>query len=160
MQVTRNMWILKYPSQAQANKSQWNTIQPAQTLHPHIYRAYSSGYASFVQTGDPNTHRLTKTEYPEIETGKLFLIGDGGAANSTTPLRTEKFDELRRRCDFWKENAADVPLWDVDKDQVYVHNIPIESYACRLWVLTSYRIPYNITELRCVGGWVTEYHIR
>lgn len=91
-------------------KSQWNTIQPAQKLYPHIYQAYSSGYASFVQTGDPNKSSLARVDYPEVGTEKLFLIGDGGAANSTTPVRAAGFDKLKRKCDFWRDNAADVPL--------------------------------------------------
>jgi hypothetical protein len=43
-------------------------------------------------------------------TEKIFIIGDGGAANSSSTVRGVRFDSLRKKCGFWMENGADVPL--------------------------------------------------
>ncbi|KAH8150888.1 uncharacterized protein LAJ45_05070 [Morchella importuna] len=90
----------------------WNTIQPAQQQYPHIYQAYAGGYASFAQTADPNRNSLTPVVYPGVGTGKLFLLGDGSraVANSSTPIGTRNFAELKEKCDFWRANGASVPL--------------------------------------------------
>ncbi|RPB04337.1 alpha/beta-hydrolase [Choiromyces venosus 120613-1] len=92
-----------YKRAADVYRDSWNTIQPAQTLCSFLYRAYAGGYASFVQTGDPNTNKITDKNidgFPEVGTGKLFLIGDGGVANSTTPVGNAGFAGWQRKCNF------------------------------------------------------------
>ena len=60
---------------------QWNTITPVQTSDPLTYQAYAGALASFVQTGDPNGHKVTNETVvgvPGVEEGKQFLVTAGG----------------------------------------------------------------------------------
>jgi hypothetical protein len=66
--------------------------------------------ASFIQTGDPNTHKLTPESVvgvPEIDqqasTQLQFLV-------TKTEMRQGRVDMLRERCDFWLGRAERVPF--------------------------------------------------
>jgi len=81
-----------------------------QTTDSLTYAAYTGAMASFVQTGDPNSHKLTNgsvTGVPPISEGKQFLVtkGEGGKAG----IRQGGVDLLKRRCDFWLEKEFKVP---------------------------------------------------
>lgn len=62
--------------------------------------------ASFVQTGDPNTHKTTNTSVvgvPDVEQGRQFLVTAGGLKQGSIVL-------LAARCAFWLEVAKRVPV--------------------------------------------------
>lgn len=53
--------------------------------------------ASFVQTGDPNAHKITNSSVsavPSVKAGKQFVVRTGGVAE-------EGIGGLERRCAFW-----------------------------------------------------------
>lgn len=72
-----------------------------------MYEGFAGAFASFFQTGDPNTHKLTNASQPGVpetwSTGKEFVISEDGFHNV-------KIRELRERCDFWRQSARDVPF--------------------------------------------------
>jgi hypothetical protein len=62
--------------------------------------------ASFVQTGDPNAHKVTNASVvsvPEVDKKKQFLITGHGLENGDV-------DMLAKRCAFWLQRAAKVPI--------------------------------------------------
>lgn len=62
--------------------------------------------ASFVQTGDPNAHKVTNASVaavPDVETGRQFLVTAGG-------LRQGSIKQLEERCAFWLEVSKRVPF--------------------------------------------------
>jgi hypothetical protein len=61
--------------------------------------------ASFVQTGDPNSHKVTNTSFPEVPTvvlNKQFVVQAGGVKVGDT-------EALQRRCAFWKAEGKNLP---------------------------------------------------
>jgi hypothetical protein len=53
--------------------------------------------ASFVQTGDPNAHKITNSSVsavPSTKSGKQFVVRTGGVAE-------EGIGGLEKRCAFW-----------------------------------------------------------
>lgn len=77
-----------------------------QKTDPLTYQAYAGALASFVQTGDPNAHKVTNASVsgvPEIRTGRQFLVTAEG-------LREGPVDMLEKRCAFWLEVADRVPM--------------------------------------------------
>jgi hypothetical protein len=62
--------------------------------------------ASFIQTGDPNAHKVTNAtipNVPNVEEGKQFLVTAGG-------LRQGVISMLEDRCKFWAGVAERVPV--------------------------------------------------
>lgn len=62
--------------------------------------------ASFVQTGNPNAHKVTNASIPsvpDVETKKQFLV-------TATGLRTGGIALLEERCKFWLRVADRVPV--------------------------------------------------
>jgi hypothetical protein len=62
--------------------------------------------ASFVQTGDPNTHKVTNASVvgvPRVDDGKQLLVTAEG-------LRLSKTEMLGHRCAFWLEVADKIPV--------------------------------------------------
>ena len=85
---------------------QWNTINPVQKSDPLTYQAFAGAMASFVQTGDPNAHKVTNGSVigvPGIEKGDQFVIRKTGVANG-------RVDLLKERCAFWLREAEKVPI--------------------------------------------------
>ena len=86
--------------------SKWNQVNPIQQSQPLIYDGFTGAFASFMATGDPNAHKLTPanvTGVPLLSTGEEFVIKSDGFA-------TSRIDQLRKRCDFWREHGPQVPL--------------------------------------------------
>jgi hypothetical protein len=79
-------------------------VQKTQSL---IYNGFTGAFASFFQTGDPNTNKLTDSSQPGVpeiwKTGKEFVVNSDGFEN----LRV---DVLAKRCAFWKDVAEFVPI--------------------------------------------------
>jgi hypothetical protein len=62
--------------------------------------------ASFVQTGDPNAHKVTNASIPgvpNVESGKQFLVTELG-------LKQGPIEMLEARCAFWLDVADRVPV--------------------------------------------------
>lgn len=62
--------------------------------------------ASYIQTGDPNAHKVTNSNIssvPELAEGKQFVVQSEGVADENTAL-------LDKRCDFWLSVASKVPI--------------------------------------------------
>jgi hypothetical protein len=73
---------------------------------PLIYEGYVGTLASFVQTGNPNAHKVTNSSVPgvpEIGTGKEFVVQTDGFQD--IPLKM-----LELRCAFWEARGASVPM--------------------------------------------------
>jgi hypothetical protein len=70
------------------------------------YEGYAGAMASFVQTGDPNAHKLTNASVPcvlDVETGEQFLVTASG-------LRQGPIKQLEKRCAFWLDVSKRVPI--------------------------------------------------
>ncbi|TVY41690.1 putative secreted lipase [Lachnellula occidentalis] len=95
------------PAKHASDTEWWNQVNPVQKAQPLIYEGYTGAFASFFQTGDPNSHKVTNTSVPGVpenwETGQEFVIQEEGFRN----LRVQ---ELNERCGFWRQVAGDVPV--------------------------------------------------
>lgn len=77
-----------------------------QQTDPLTYRGYAGAMASFVQTGDPNAHKLTNGSVPgvpNITKENQFLVTAQGLKQG--PIR-----QLEERCRFWLEVSGRVPV--------------------------------------------------
>ena len=62
--------------------------------------------ASFIQTGDPNAHKVTNATVagvPDVEEGKQFLVTSSG-------LRQGVISMLEDICKYWLQVADRVPV--------------------------------------------------
>jgi carboxylesterase type B len=102
-------WIGEYslPPANHASDTAWwylpNQIQQSDPLH---YRAFTGAFASFFQTGDPDTLKLTNSSIPGVpafSSRREFVI---------TPdlVDTADYSALEKRCRFWKSMGAKVPI--------------------------------------------------
>lgn len=86
---------------------QWNKVSSIQTPDSLIYTGYAGAFASFFQTGDPNSHKITNSSIPGVpeswRTGEEFVITADGFADV-------EVEELGLRCGFWRQLADDVPV--------------------------------------------------
>ncbi|TAQ90460.1 hypothetical protein B7494_g1182 [Chlorociboria aeruginascens] len=66
------------PATHAADTGYWSTVNSLQITSPIIYAGFTGAFASFIQTGDPNTHKLTgggQSSVPEIwSMGREFVI--------------------------------------------------------------------------------------
>ncbi|KGO39645.1 Carboxylesterase, type B [Penicillium expansum] len=84
----------------------WNRINAVQKTNPVVYEGYAGAFASFFQTGDPNAHKVTNASQPgvpELDTGEEFVVVDDGLENVKLP-------QLKKRCDFWRRLAKEIPV--------------------------------------------------
>lgn len=85
---------------------QWNQVNAVQKTDPLTYQGYAGAMASFVQTGDPNAHKLTNASVPGVpgvETGRQFLVTAEG-------LKQGPIKQLEERCAFWLSVSKRVPI--------------------------------------------------
>lgn len=86
---------------------QWNQVDPVQREHPLIYEGYAGAFASFFETSDPNAHKLTNSSQPGVQelksTDEEFVIDADGFSKV-------KVTKLEKRCSFWRDIAAEVPI--------------------------------------------------
>lgn len=71
-----------------------------------IYQGFAGAYASLIQTGNPNTNKLTNSSQaavPNIRTGNEWGISMSGFSNT-------KVKQLKERCGFWMDVAGNVPI--------------------------------------------------
>jgi hypothetical protein len=64
--------------------------------------------ASFIQTGDPNAHKITNAsvvDVPEVEDGKQFVV-----RNNAVRIDEGGIGMLEGRCEFWLGAAGKVPI--------------------------------------------------
>ncbi|KAI8937745.1 hypothetical protein NX059_005445 [Plenodomus lindquistii] len=102
-------WLIEYtiaPAKHASDVAYWNTIGSIQQSDPLTYTAYAGAMASFIQTGDPNAHKITNASVPgvpEVQSGKQFLV-------TGTGIRTGGIGMLEERCAFWLRRAGRVPV--------------------------------------------------
>ncbi|KAF2131920.1 alpha/beta-hydrolase [Dothidotthia symphoricarpi CBS 119687] len=105
----QNGWLSEYtisPAKHASDTIYWNQINAVQTSDPLTYQGYAGAMASFVQTGDPNAHKVTNSSIvgvPAVAEGKQFLVTAGG-------LRQGSISMLEQRCGFWLDVADKVPI--------------------------------------------------
>ncbi|KAH8649083.1 Alpha/Beta hydrolase protein [Xylariales sp. PMI_506] len=84
----------------------WMNPHEGQLQYPLLYQGLAGAYSSYVQTGDPNAHKLTNSsirEAPNIHTGLQYSFGSHG-------IRTGRLVELPERCGFWLSIASEIAL--------------------------------------------------
>lgn len=94
------------PAKHASDTIYWNQVNAVQKSDPRTYEAYAGAMASFVQTGDPNAHKVTDGSVvgvPSIKSGEQFVIRSGGIA-------TESVAQLEKRCAFWLSIADRIPI--------------------------------------------------
>lgn len=102
-------WLIEYtisPAKHASDVQYWNTVGAIQKTDALTYEGYAGALASFVQTGDPNAHKVTNASIPgvpDIGQGMEFLVTSGR-------LKQGGIDMLERRCAFWLSVADRVPI--------------------------------------------------
>ncbi|KAF2440285.1 alpha/beta-hydrolase [Karstenula rhodostoma CBS 690.94] len=94
------------PAKHASDTIYWNQVNAVQKSDPRTYEAYAGAMASFVQTGDPNAHKVTNGSVvgvPSIKSGEQFVIRSGGIA-------TGSIAQLEKRCAFWLSIADRIPI--------------------------------------------------
>ncbi|RAK81714.1 putative carboxylesterase [Aspergillus fijiensis CBS 313.89] len=85
----------------------WAGVEPIQAEYPLVYEGFAGAYASFVQTGDPNAHKLTNDTQPALPelrtTQEEFVVTLEG-------FEKVALDYLPARCDFWLDVAPSIPV--------------------------------------------------
>ncbi|KAI7976277.1 hypothetical protein EIK77_010750 [Talaromyces pinophilus] len=99
-------YLGEYTISPATHGSDWSKPNALQTEYPMIYQGFAGAYASLIQTGNPNTNKLTNSSeaaIPNIRTGKEWVIAMSG-------FTTTKIERLRERCGFWMDVAENVPI--------------------------------------------------
>lgn len=95
------------PAKHGSDTAYWNQVNAIQTTEPLIYKGFAGAFASFIETGDPNAHKLTNASEPSVpeltETVEEYVIESFGFSAVT-------INQLEERCAFWLDNAASIPL--------------------------------------------------
>ena len=89
-----------------ANMLQWNQVNAVQKSDHLTYQGYTGAMASFVQTGDPNAHKVTNASVPsvpDIDKDKQFVVTAEG-------LKQGPINQLEQRCAFWLDVSKRVPI--------------------------------------------------
>ncbi|KAF2691907.1 alpha/beta-hydrolase [Lentithecium fluviatile CBS 122367] len=98
------------PAKHASDTIYWNQINAIQQSDPIIYQGYTGGMASFIQTGDPNAHKITNASVagvPRVKEGKQLLVRGAGSGER---LAQGEIDMLEERCGFWLGVAGEVPI--------------------------------------------------
>jgi carboxylesterase type B len=107
--TTNKGYVVQYtisPAKHASDVMYWNTIGEIQKTDPVTYQGYAGALASFVQTGDPNAHKVTGEDVvgvPGVKSGMQFLVTSQG-------LREGAMEMLEERCGFWLGVAGRVPI--------------------------------------------------
>ncbi|KAL6712505.1 hypothetical protein ACN47E_000382 [Coniothyrium glycines] len=107
--TAKNASLLEYtisPAKHASDVQYWNTVGDIQKTDPLTYQAYAGALASFVQTGDPNAHKVTNAStvgVPRVDEGTQFLVTGQG-------VKQGPIDQLEKRCAFWLSVAERVPM--------------------------------------------------
>jgi hypothetical protein len=107
--TARKGWLIEYtisPAEHASDTIYWNQINAVQKADPLTYQAYAGAMASFVQTGDPNEHKVTDASVPGlpgVEKGMQFLVTARGLGQGSIA-------RLEKRCAFWMEVSGRVPV--------------------------------------------------
>ncbi|KAF2625868.1 alpha/beta-hydrolase [Macroventuria anomochaeta] len=102
-------WLIDYtisPAKHASDTIYWNQVNAIQKSDPLTYQGYAGAMASFVQTGDPNAHKVTNASVPgvpDVEKGKQFLVTAEG-------LKQGPIKQLEERCAFWLDVSKRVPI--------------------------------------------------
>lgn len=93
------------PATHGADTEWWDTLSSVQVTDPFVYQGFTGAFASFIQTGDPNAHKLTNSSVPgvpSLRSNEEFVIGN----DVFSDVQLTYFLE---RCAFWLENGRSVP---------------------------------------------------
>ncbi|KAF2867908.1 Alpha/Beta hydrolase protein [Massariosphaeria phaeospora] len=102
-------WLMHYmvdPAKHASDTNYWYMPNLVQISDRVTYEGYVGAMASFVQTGDPNTHKITNESVvgvPRVSEGKQFVV-------RKNEVGEERADMLEKRCDFWLEISGRVPI--------------------------------------------------
>jgi carboxylesterase type B len=102
-------WLVEYtisPAKHASDTQYWNTVNEVQKKDRVTYQGYAGAMASFVQTGDPNAHKVTNGSVvgvPGVRSGKQFLVTSEG-------LKEGGVGMLEERCGFWLGAVGRVPI--------------------------------------------------
>ncbi|KAI4950896.1 hypothetical protein J4E86_007404 [Alternaria arbusti] len=102
-------WLVEYtisPAKHASDVQYWNTIGSIQQTDALTYQGYAGALGSFIQTGDPNAHKVTNSSIPGVpgvEEGKQFLVTASG-------LRQGGIALLEERCKYWAGVSQRVPV--------------------------------------------------
>ncbi|KAF3004071.1 hypothetical protein E8E13_002608 [Curvularia kusanoi] len=102
-------WLVEYtigPAKHASDTVYWNQVNPVQISDSQTYRGYAGALASFVQTGDPNAHKVTGASVPglpRVGEGRQFLVTAEG-------LGQGPIGQLQERCAFWLDVGGRVPI--------------------------------------------------
>ncbi|KAF1958891.1 acetylcholinesterase precursor [Byssothecium circinans] len=102
-------WMVEYtisPAKHASDTIYWNTLNPVQQSDPLTYTAYAGAMASFVQTGDPNVHKMTNSSIvgvPDVKEMKQFVVSSVGIKEGGIAM-------LKKRCALWLSVATKVGI--------------------------------------------------
>jgi hypothetical protein len=102
-------WLMEYtisPAKHASDVQYWNTVGSIQQTDRLTYQGYAGAMASFVQTGNPNAHKVTNASVvsvPAIGSSTQFLVTSEG-------LQQGEIEMLEGRCAFWLSVAGRVPI--------------------------------------------------
>jgi carboxylesterase type B len=105
----RKGWLMEYtisPAKHASDVQYWNTIEDTQSTDTLTYQGYAGAMASFVQTGNPNAHKVTNESVvgvPDIRDSEQFLVTSGD-------LKKGGVGMLKERCAFWSSVADSATL--------------------------------------------------
>lgn len=94
------------PAKHASDTIYWNQVNAVQKSDPLTYTAYAGAMASFVQTGDPNAHKITNSSIvgvPPLNEGKQFVVRSGSITNGNV-------NRLEKRCAFWLSVGSRIPI--------------------------------------------------
>ncbi|CRG82784.1 hypothetical protein PISL3812_00130 [Talaromyces islandicus] len=102
-------WLAEYaipPAKHGSDTIWWDNVNTNQTSDPLIYDGYAGAFASFIETGNPNAHKVTDSSIlgaPGIRKGEEFVITEDG-------FQQVKLVQLKKRCNFWLKNGPSIPI--------------------------------------------------
>jgi carboxylesterase type B len=94
------------PAKHASDTIYWNQVNAVQKADAPTYEAYAGAMASFVQTGNPNAHKVTNGSVvgvPSIKKGEQFVVRSGGVLAGNVR-------QLEKRCAFWLSIADRIPI--------------------------------------------------
>ncbi|KAH0353829.1 carboxylesterase, partial [Aureobasidium melanogenum] len=94
------------PAKHASDTIYWNQVNSTQQTDRFTYQGYAGAFASFIETGDPNVHKMTHESVagvPELQSERQFLVSQDGFSD-------ESIAQLISRCDYWRSVAHKIPI--------------------------------------------------
>ncbi|KAF2205089.1 alpha/beta-hydrolase [Delitschia confertaspora ATCC 74209] len=102
-------WLADYtvsPAKHASDTVYWNQVNAVQKSNALTYQGFAGAMASFIQTADPNMHKVTDKSVvgvPSISDNQQFVVAAGG-------FRNGGIEVLQKRCVFWETQGKNVPI--------------------------------------------------